>query len=428
MRIAICIASQYIQEEVSDLNRDEYKDLALKWAPINYQFIKLNDTIQNHGREDLPPETKRDLIVPINLDGYTKTCKCGFMKHDHKKPVDKNRKYVLDKSKLQKHACSEFISKYTQPEDAWDTHNRRETLEDTLTENLLPVAYYSIATTTHYFYILYSFYHADDKKHPNDMEGCLVIIQRGKKDRLVGMLTVSHLFFPRYVYKERIQFQSTIFDKRREEIKKAIKEKKMKFDIGNGSLSTRIKNIEQRLKVLGLIGKMEADEENESVRALIQQETEGHGLYALGGKIAWPFSWLRKISQFINKIDIIVYYPSTKAYPYRINDLYRYKGMPHLTSIYYELVDVHSADDFVGFWDLRDSSNVFTKDGSFHGEDAKPPWKWVEKISSTGEEYSLWNNPAELTDLYFDHERDKPFVGTYKKKMKDVEDPDEDKK
>jgi len=124
------------------MNREEYKKLALKWAPINYQYVKLKDKIQNHGREDLAIETKRDLLVPINLDGFTNTCECGFMEHEHKQYIKMNEKQFLDKSDLEECTCSNFTSKYKNPEDAWDTHNRRKVLKKTLTQNLLPVAYY----------------------------------------------------------------------------------------------------------------------------------------------------------------------------------------------------------------------------------------------------------------------------------------------
>ena len=134
---------------------------------------------------------------------------------------------------------------------------------------------------------------------------------------------------------------------------------------------------------------------------------------------------MRKLWQLKNKIDIIQYYPSESATPYKVNDLFRYKGMPHLTSIYYELVDVHRKGDLNGLWDLRKSSQVFTKDGFFHGKDAKPPWKWVEQGLTADEKYSLWDNPAELADLYFEP-KEKPFIDDqgYIKKMEDISDPD----
>ena len=119
------------------------------------------------------------------------------------------------------------------------------------------------------------------------------------------------------------------------------------IDLGVKSFSQRMKEVKNKMNIHGINGNMEADDELESddgdgsARSLIQQESQGHGLYALGPKIFWYFRIIRKIKQLFGILDIIVYYPSEKAIPYKINDLYRYKGMPHLPFVYYELVDVH---------------------------------------------------------------------------------------
>ena len=73
---------------------------------------------------------------------------------------------------------------------------------------------------------------------------------------------------------------------------------------------------------------------------------------------------------------------------------------------------------------------LFTEEGHFHGKDTKPQWKWVEKVLTADEEYSLWDKPAELADLYFEPIPTKPFIDDdgYKKTMEDISDPDENLK
>jgi len=413
--------------EQKKMTQQDYKELALKWAPMNYQYIKLKKKKKDK-KIDFLLETKTDLIVPINLDGYTLSCKCGFMKHQHKQFHEETKKMLdLDDSNSQICDCPEFISKYASLEDAWDTRNMRKRLENSFTESLLPVAYYSIAATTNYYYILYSFFHANDKKHPNDMEGCLIIVERDgkneKNDCLIGMITVSHIFFPRYIYKNKVKFKEEGF---LEDLDKLSKSKSTDLNIGGKSVSKIIKDIKKRLKVKGLNGKMEAEIENDSVRALIQQETDGHGLYALGVDIFIIYRYYRKILQLLGKLDIIVYYPSRKAEPYKINDLYRYKGMPHLTSVYYELVDVHEDAQKNGICHWINSKKTFTEKGYFHDDHASPPWKWVEKTRNGN--LTLWDNPAELASLYFEPES-KPFIDKdsdgnirYIKTMDEIED------
>ncbi len=384
------------------MNKDDYQILALKWAPINYQYIKLEHNDEQN--DDVSFETKTDLLVPVNLDGYAKTCKCGYHLDEHNLQEKDNKFLKPEESK--KCDCKKFISKYENDDEEWNTENIRKRLEESKIKNLIPVVYYSIATTKHYFYILYSFYHANDEKHPNDMEGCMTIIERPdeseKKEKLVGMITVAHIYFPRYVYKKRL-----IFDKKN--FLDTISEDKQ-------SDKNRLKQIKKRFNIFGLQGKMEADDELDSTRALIQQETQGHGLYALGEKIAWPYSWVRKLNSFFGKLDVVVYYPSTKAKPYNVYDLFRYKGMPHTTSLYYELVDIHAKNGLFNRRipkDGKKSNKTFNENGKFHGNDASPPWLWVEKKIGDGEKNDLtfWEHPAQLAERWFSPKTTKkPFL------------------
>ncbi|MCH8914417.1 MAG: hypothetical protein IIA82_00975 [Thaumarchaeota archaeon] len=386
------------------MNKEYYKKIALKWAPIHYQYIKLD---YDKNMKDVSFETKTDLLVPVNLDGYTNVCECGCR-------FDEHNTNNLQSNDVTKNCCNEFIRKYKNKEEEWDTRDIRNRLKKAKIKNLVPVVYYSIATTSNHFFILYSFYHANDEKHPNDMEGCLVIIERDKENdennRLVGMMTVAHLYFPRYVYKNRLKFDKESF-----------------LDIITSDKNAdkkRIKQIKKRLNILGTQGNMEADDENDTTRALTQQETQGHGLYALGENLVFPFNIIRKIKTLFGKLDFVVYYPGTYAKPYDVYDLIRYKGMPHYSSLYYELVDIHDEQGLCH----RISNNVngnstFNENGKFHGNSASPPWLWVEK--KDGKELTFWNEPAELADLYFEpSDSTKPFIDNdgYKKTMSQNED------
>ena len=127
----------------------KYHDLALKWAPINYEYIHVN-------------HLGRDLLCAVNFDGD------------------------------------------------WDTSNNRRVAtkinEGKLDVKIMhPVSYWSLAETNSHLFILYSFYHADDENHENDFEGCMLIIEKGTdRNVLVGMVTVAHLFFEKYSYKGRL--------------------------------------------------------------------------------------------------------------------------------------------------------------------------------------------------------------------------------
>ena len=144
-------------------NRDSYSELAYNWAPINYQYISLdNDDYQ----------TKKDLLCPVNFGCYD---------------VNKNE------SKSNNTRC-------------WDTGIVRERLRKADFEDLIPSAYYSVAVTDTHYYILYAYYHADDNDHPNDLEGCLLILERDEpRPILLGMITVAHYDFVPFIYKNRME-------------------------------------------------------------------------------------------------------------------------------------------------------------------------------------------------------------------------------
>jgi len=419
-----------LDDHKNSMNQDNYRQLALKWAPIHYQYIKLKkeDKSKDQSLDDVSLETKTDLLVPVNLDAFLNPCKkCLHAFEDHSQSETTNCNFPRDIADFQNQRCDceKFIQKYTNSkndqEDAWSNERIRDRLENTMMKNVVPVVYYSIATTENYFFILYSFYHANDKKHPNDMEGCLIIIERedafdkvkGDKDKLVGMMTVAHLFFPSYLYKERLELtESKILDV----VDKYHPEGKDLDEKSN--YKKNIKKIKKKLHVLGINGVMEAVDEKESSRALTQQEAEGHGFYALGRKLVFPYNIYRKILIFFNRLDFIVYYPSEKAKPYKIDDLYRYKGMPHSSSLYYELVDIHDKTNGLSHRIPKpgEQNSTFLKNGKFHADKANPPWLWVEKIGK--EKLYFWRDPAKLANAAFKPNEKKPFINKEEKYIK----------
>jgi hypothetical protein len=133
-------------------------------------------------------------------------------------------------------------------ESCWDTKNIRERLRKIDLEFLLPVVYYSVAETETHYFILYAFYHADDDTHPNDLEGCLLILEKmDLNEVLLGMITVAHHDFWLYSYENSIKEASG-----------------KEFPEGYN---------------------LEVDVSIDFIRPLIQQEVGKHGLNALGTKI-----------------------------------------------------------------------------------------------------------------------------------------------
>ena len=297
---------------------NKYYDLVLKWAPINYQYIRLDEDNDYY-------QTKKDLLCPVNLDCYSKN------------DSDSN--------------------------ECWDTTNMRKRLSKTKIENLVPVCYYAVSETESHYFVLYSFYHADDDTHPNDMEGCLIILEKQDgNEELLGMITVAHLDFWKYTYKNNL-----------------LKISGEKFDKDE---------------------QLETDDDLESAHPLIQQEEGKHGLYALGTKINVGTKIVRWFLAVLNmSADVVVYYPGRKAIAYSVERLKKGKDTPYDPSFYYELIDI--IDERQGLlkrWEKR-PNETFTKDGKFYGESANPPWLWKPgfEIQSDSKEIGLmWSDPAKL--------------------------------
>jgi tetratricopeptide (TPR) repeat protein len=315
--------------------------LALKWAPIDYQYIRLDPDNNNYS-------IKKDLIVPVDLQFY------------------KNDKVDI--------------------ESRWDTRNIRERLMEVKINQLIPVVYYAIAETESHYYILYSFYHADADTHPNDMEGCLVLLEKlDRSELLLGIITVAHYDFWLYPYKNNLLHKSG--------------------------------------KEFTTNEQLEVEEEIDSQRPLIQQEKGNHGLYALGPtinnrtKILIWFSYLLGIYS-----DVIRFTPNEQAFYYSIESITKGKGTPYTPSFYYELVNILGPKE--GLWERwrKRPNSTFAEDGKFHGGSANPPWLWKEKEWLTFPQDIdlglMWQNPAELVGKLFRPGLNrKPFSTEYIRKM-----------
>ncbi len=312
----------------------DYHKLALRWAPVNYQYIDLDEKCNYHA-------IKRDLLCQVNFESNT-------------------TEYPI-----------------------WDTMHVKERLEHANIGHLVPTAYYSVAETVDHFFILYSFYHADDATHPNDMEGCLVILEKQNdenKQLLLGMITIAHYDFWYYALEERLL------------VKEGIETS----------------------------GSMEIDEEFDGHgHPLIQQEDRKHGLYALGTHVAWFTKLWRWFLSVINcPPDIIVYYPNTKPSEYSLNNLTKGKKTPYDPAFYYQLIDI--LDEEKGLWKkwLGKPNETFGEDGRFGGGAANPPWQWKPgfdaKKHDTPKLELMWTNPQQLVSDNFRPRKDgKEFSSTY---------------
>ena len=330
------------------------KKLAIRWGPIDYQYVPLkNDDYK----------TKRDLLCPVDFGCYPGSS-------------------TMPKASSPKLAST-----------CWDTRIVRQRLAQAAFQDLIPTAYYSAAVTDSHYFILYAYYHADDSTHPNDLEGCLLILEKNdSRPLLLGMVTVAHYDFVPFVYKNSMKVKSHPLWQRDFE--------------------------------------MEVEEEEEGEHVLIQQEEGKHGLYALGHRKIGPLERVkRRVLEIIGRSeDVIVYYPGEAANLYTKERLYRGKGTPHNPTFYYELIDV--LDDRHGLWnkylDAQKSvgNQTFTKEGAFHSEGslghANGPWLWEPggQLVETISQGAMWNDPAKLAKHMFEPQGEQ-FGTNYQKRMMD---------
>ena len=321
--------------------------LALSWAPINYQYISL---------ENDDYKTKKDLLCPVNFECYS----------------------------------AGRLGRISDQKVCWNTRLVRNRLREADLDVLTASAYYSVAVTETHYFILYAYYHADDDTHPNDLEGCMVILERNDDNRplLLGMITVAHQDFVPYVYNERLKVKGR--------------------PVWQGHF------------------KMEVEEELDGDHPLIQQAQGKHGLYALTPHIGWAEKLLRWFRFLIGRPeDIIVYFPGDTANPYTKERLYRGKGTPHNPTFYYELIDLLDPDHglYERYLDAkrRGGNDTFTKNGAFHNDvtvgNANGPWLWKPGLMVGSPVKSMmWESPAELALEMFESQG-KQFSTSYIKRM-----------
>lgn len=238
-----------------------------------------------------------------------------------------------------------------------------------LASNPQPFVYYSVASTSTHWYILYAFYHPQDwtdtifdQEHENDLEGMIAIVYRDgtQYGRLEGIVTVAHT--DHYSYTPA----GSHFTANAEDI--------------DGTLSTI-----------------------NGSHPLTFQEAKGHGLYGYG-------------SGHSEDGDGIWYYPSQPFLGYETSTA---PATP--TSVggdanpvaYYSLIDIFASG---GLWSRRFDSSTFAKFGTFLGDtgggcgsggsscgsnSANAPWGWDDGNDGPVFPGELTFDPAHLVSRYF---------------------------
>ena len=265
---------------------DKYSDIAYKYAPINYQHVDQNNIL-------------RDMISAVNFDGD------------------------------------------------WDTSNSREHLKKF---DLIPVAYYTVSETSTHYFILYCFYHPDDRDHENDLEGCLVFVDK-EKNMIQGMITIAHW-----------NFYSYSFDK-------------------------QLKNGKETID-----GKLYLEKFNGNFHPMTRQEPQKHGFYAWRGAPWWMILEPRDSKNSFG----IRYVPKNEASQQRENAVKKFKE----TQFSYILIDF---EDVEGLWTERNNSKLFSSWGTLNSStrgSAHAPWVWddFDDSSQTG---TIFFDPAKIVRKYF---------------------------
>ena len=238
----------------------------------------------------------------------------------------------------------------------WDTSNNRKNLSEDY--DLIPVVYYATAETRTHYYIMYCFYHADDATHENDLEGCLLIVD--KEDRLLGMISVAHFDFFSFVVDNRLQKGTETID---------------------GELHTEI---------------FEGKE-----HPMTKQHIDKHPLFAWGNT-SWMLPWTHDSKDRLG----IRYYPAEQAY---VQDEFEVDSL-NKTYFPYVLVDLLGPS---GFWDKRDpklNNSTFRSWGTFNSStpgSAHAPWIWSDSIWPWDEinddlpSGTIFFDPARIASRYF---------------------------
>ena len=323
-----------------------FENLAYYWSPINFQFLNLNDDYK----------TKMDLLCQINF-------------HSSYKNSDNDVN--------------------------WNTELVRQRLKAANLEDLIPTVYYSIAVTETHYYILYAFYHADDETHPSDLEGCLVVITKGEKPQLYGMVTVAHHDFIPYVAKGKKK-------------PKLAPPWQNKFELVY-------------------------EKEKHGANVVVKQTKGKHPLYSVGRNVGY-IEWIRRRKNEIlgTPDDAIMYIAGETPTKYTKERLHQGKDSIYSPTITYQLIDILD-DSGKGFYSKfldaqkkENGNSTFTKQGKFHKDpksviqagQANGPWLWApDKVwYGKGLEGQIWYDPAKVALKLFDIDK-KEFSTFYQKKM-----------
>ncbi|MEE9325289.1 MAG: hypothetical protein V3U90_07060 [Dehalococcoidia bacterium] len=269
----------------------------------------------------------------------------------------------------------------------WNTHHKWGHIYK---YPLIPHVYYSLVETETHWYIIYSFYHPRDWhpwlipffQHENDMEGCLMIIEKRAGVRygyIQGLITASHDGFWLYTFDNRLE----------------------------GGPRRR-----GGQEVRGVDGTLLCTKLEGVYHPALYQDPYGHGLWAWdGGSFRGEYlEYHNGVTRLLGRLTFVAeanqgvrYYPAKIAceppYPYRAP----IGGM----DVPYKLVSIFEGG---GLGERRYRKETYAPNGAFQGNyppligknKANPPWRWKDKdmlgVTPPG---MMAYDPARLAYTYF---------------------------
>lgn len=213
--------------------------------------------------------------------------------------------------------------------------------------------YYWVTETTTHWFIGYAHFHPRDwsdditaplDQHENDMEGCLLVIQKGEGyyGQFVLMITRAHENL--YSYKD--------------------------YD---SSPSNRVREGHEDI---------DGDVNFEASHPHIYVKAEGHAVY---GDLRWEENGFR------GEDGVVYKYTGRAEEPQNGND----------RNVGYDLI-------YIGdLWEKRHDTDIFHEFGTFRGDDfgenkAHAPWRWDDKDDGEVDADQFFIDPAYLVDYYHD--------------------------
>ncbi len=270
--------------------------------------------------------------------------------------------------------------------------------------------YYSLVETGTHWYILYAFYHPRDWhpwpvpffQHENDMEGCLMVVEKRKGYRygyFQGMITASHDRYWPYTYGDRLKIRPGTRDERAVEALK------------RGITCTCLRGV---------------------YHPATYQDPYGHGLWAWDGGpfrgeyLEYQPKYLNVtnrlvsvISPFSDTIQGVRYYPGdtprqpgpSHPAPYPASYPSPYRASIGKVDVPYRLVSIFEDG---GLWQRRGDAETYARNGAFRGRfpplaganKANPPWHWTGRWRDNKPTVDLpagaiANDPARLAHACF---------------------------